>query len=302
MNHFSFELSLLAVLPALALCGYVFYKDRIEKEPVGLLALLFGAGAVAYIPTFFAQSFVADIIDGFFENKISFSPEGAVTYISAGAETAHAVACAFGAFSVVQIVVKWCILYFVTHKNKNFNYLFDGIVYSVFISLGFAVAENVHFLINNDVQLMAAKLLASVPCHLFVGIIMGAYYTMWHVRYLANGIEEDMLEAGIIEKDRILTSVPWLTVSLVLPIAVNGLYILAGTVNDRIITVIFYTCVFLLYGISFIVINFMASKDGKNSRYLCRIILQGHPELPVETVEKIVKDGASSLTKGGDAE
>ena len=56
MNHFSFELSLIAVLPALLLCGFIFFKDRIEREPLGLLAILFGAGAISYIPSTLLES------------------------------------------------------------------------------------------------------------------------------------------------------------------------------------------------------------------------------------------------------
>ena len=42
-------------IPALILCGYVLYKDRLEPEPVGLLVLLFGAGVVCGAGGFFAQ-------------------------------------------------------------------------------------------------------------------------------------------------------------------------------------------------------------------------------------------------------
>ena len=35
-----------ALLPAAALCIYVFKKDRTEKEPLGLLLLLLGLGAI----------------------------------------------------------------------------------------------------------------------------------------------------------------------------------------------------------------------------------------------------------------
>ena len=39
-----------ALLPAIALCSYIFAKDRVEKEPIGLLLLLFGLGAVSCYP------------------------------------------------------------------------------------------------------------------------------------------------------------------------------------------------------------------------------------------------------------
>lgn len=288
MNHVSIELSLIAVLPALFLCGYVFFKDRIEKEPIGLLALLFGAGAVAYIPVFFGQEFIIGLIDNAFADSITFGPSGAKTYASTGDEMTHYALCAFVGFSLLQILVKWALLYFITHKNKNFNHLFDGIVYSVFLSLGFAVAENIHFVWQNDWDMLLAKLLTSVPCHLFIGILMGYYYTMWHVRFTANGIENKMLRSGIVAKDKIRTSAPWLICSLLIPFAVNGIYMFAGSIRRDIVTAIFYSAVFLLYGISFVMIDHIAAKDCSSTHYLCRIIAKGHPELAQEDIESIV--------------
>ena len=69
MSHFSFELSLLAIILGLLLCGDVFHKDRIEKEPGELLALLL-VGAVAYIPVHFAQKLIIKLIDKLFQNDV----------------------------------------------------------------------------------------------------------------------------------------------------------------------------------------------------------------------------------------
>ncbi len=291
MHHFSFELSLLAMIPGLALCGYVFYKDRVEKEPIGLLALLFGIGAVAYVPSYFLQQLVTGLIDRLFAGQISFSPEGIRTFATTGAELLHGALCAFFGFSLIQVCLKWVALYFGSHKNKNFNYLFDGVVYSVFLSLGFAVGENIHFALVNNGDMIVAKLLTSVPAHLFVGILMGYYYTMWRMRFLANSIENRMLADGVIEKDNIRTSAGWLISSLVIPVLVNSLYAFTASVKNETVTAIFYGAVFAVYGISYVVINQIAAREMRSARFLCRIVAKGHPELPRETIEQYVGEG-----------
>lgn len=299
MNHFSFELSLLAMIPGLFLCGYVFYKDRIEKEPIGLLAILFGAGAVAYVPSYFLQECIISLIDKFFVDKMHFSAEGILTYTSAGTELLHNVLCACLGFSLVQICLKWGVLYFGTHKNKHFNYLFDGVVYSVFLSLGFAVAECIHFALQNEADLIVAKLITSVPCHLFVGILMGYYYTMWHMRFLVNGVENKMLANGLIKEDKIRSSAGWLICSLAIPMLVSSLYVYASSNKDQIIVFTFYAIVFILYGISFIAINQIASQEISSARFLCRVIAKGHPDLSQEDIERCISSNVDVCEEEG---
>lgn len=288
MNHFSFELSLIALIPGILLCGYVFYKDRVEKEPVGLLALLLGAGAVAYLPACFLQTLAVKLIDKIFASGMEFSAEGMLTYSSAGTELLHGILCAFIGFSLIQICIKWAVLYFGTHKNRNFNYLFDGVVYSVFLSLGFAAAENIHFAFRNDADMVVAKLLTSVPCHLFIAILMGYYYTMWHLRFTVNGIENKMISKGIVKADKIRSSAGWLICSFVVPLLVSGLYTFAGSSSDKNVTLIFYFVVFILYGLSFITVNQLAAKETDMKSYLCRVIAKAHPDLTKEEIEKSV--------------
>jgi RsiW-degrading membrane proteinase PrsW (M82 family) len=288
MNHFSFELSLVAVIPALILCGYVFYKDRIEREPIGLLALLFGAGFVGYIPAFFIKNLAVKGIDLIFKKYMSFGAGGTVTYASETIKVLHLSLVAFAGIALVQICVKWLLLFFITGRNKNFNYLFDGIVYATFLSLGFAIAENIHFAFENDVQMLGAKLLTSVPCHLFIGILMGYYYTMWHLRFTANKIENRMIRSQVVKEDKVRSSAIWLVASFVIPLAVNGIYLLAGSIKNETLTFVFYFAVLTLYGISFLVIDRMASKDCKTESYLCRIIAKGHTDLEIDKIKEIV--------------
>ena len=59
-----------ALLPAIALCVYIYKKDRIEKEPVSLLAILLLAGVVICFPVLI----VADLFDMIIQPL--FSPYG----------------------------------------------------------------------------------------------------------------------------------------------------------------------------------------------------------------------------------
>lgn len=285
MNHFSFELSLIALIPGLFLCGYIFYKDKVEREPVGLLSLLFVMGTVAYILSAFLQRYVADGIDSLFAGSMQYSAEGALLYSSSRAEFLHKLLNACISFSLVPICIKWAVLYFGTHKTKHFNYLFDGVVYSVFLSLGFAVAEIIHFALQNDSDLLLPKVLTVLPCHLFIGILMGYYYTMWHMRFLVNRIETRLLATKLIAKDKIRSSATWLVSSFVIPTVVSCLYAYASSAMNETVTLAFYSAVFILYGLSFVVIEQLATRESSSKGYICRVIAKSHPELSKEQIE-----------------
>jgi RsiW-degrading membrane proteinase PrsW (M82 family) len=263
-------------------------KDKVEKEPFSLLLSLFGAGALSFFAVHYVEIFITGLFDKIFEEYRFFSPEGILTYSSTAAETTHNLLCAFLGFSLIEIVVKWLILYVFTHKNPNFNYLFDGIVYSVFISLGFAAIENLWFAWENGWNTLGLKIISSLPGHLFVGILMGYYYTMWRVRYKANVIENKMLEKGIVEKDNIRSSAIWLISGIVIPFLIYGLYCMLSFGGSEIITTAFYFLTFLLYGFCFISIDQIADKDCESKRYICKIISKGHHGLSNQVIEELV--------------
>ena len=221
---------------------------------------------------------------------MAFSPEGILSFGTRWAEITHGILCAFLGFALMQTAVKWLALYFLTHRSRHFNYLFDGIVYSVFLSIGYALAENLHFALGNDMELLLPKLLASVPCHLFVGIIMGYCYTLWRVRFIANDIESRMLKKGIIGEDKVRSSGIWLITSILLPFGVMGFYFYAGSFPNDIAGFIFFTLVFTLYGFSFILIDRLAVKDGSSKRYVFRLIAKEHTEVSAEDVERFAAE------------
>jgi protease PrsW len=60
-------------------------------------------------------------------------------------------------------------------RLKSFDEPFDGIVYAVFIGMGFATLENVLYVMNGDVNTAVWRMFTAVPAHATFGVMMGHY-------------------------------------------------------------------------------------------------------------------------------
>ena len=117
-----------AVIPALILLIYVYRLDRLEKEPKGLLwrLLLFGVLATA--------------VAGYLERI-------GIRFLEAWADrpVLHTLLLTFLIVGPAEEGSKYLLLKRRTWYNPNFNCRFDGVVYAVFVSMGFAIWENIAY-------------------------------------------------------------------------------------------------------------------------------------------------------------
>ncbi len=277
MNQFT--LSVAALIPALLLCWYIYAKDRMEKEPIGLLCILFFSGAAAYLPAIFAENLLIGAFDKVFENNMIADVGGTVMFESEGVYFAHSAFCSFFAVALVEEGIKWAIMFFVTFRNKNFSHLFDGVVYSVFVSLGFAAVENVRYAVIDGWNTFLLRSLISVPGHMMFGVLMGFFYTMWHTYLLCKKEERTLASEGRITVEKRFASAPWLISSIVLPIVIHGAYSFMRAGTSDAVTVIFYVFVIALYIVCFIGINRLSRADTEDDMIAHRIVLRKYPEL-----------------------
>lgn len=154
------KLFILALAPVIIILFYIYIRDKYEKEPLRL----------ALIGTFFGIIIAAPIV--FTENFImKFAPaESSIFY---------PFFISFIVASLVEEAYKYTVLYFLIWKNKNFNEPIDGIVYGAFISLGFALIENILYVFSpkfGGVYTAIGRAVFSVPAHGFFGIFMGYYF------------------------------------------------------------------------------------------------------------------------------
>lgn len=148
-----------AVLPVILLCYYIYAKD-VNKEPIKLLAKMFFLGCISVVPILFVELFL--------ENY--FSTDGVNDFLIVFFYT-------FIGVAFVEELFKWIIVKFIGHNNKEFDELYDIIVYSVFVSLGFACIENIFYVIQNDLKIALLRALLSVPGHTCFAVIMGYFFS-----------------------------------------------------------------------------------------------------------------------------
>jgi len=151
---------LAALLPALFLMRYIYRKDTIEKEPKGMLTGLVFLGVAAAV--------VAVIFETLGGNVLTrFLAQDSQTYT---------IVMAFLVVAVVEEGAKFLFLLWRTWRDPNFNYSFDGIVYAVFVSLGFAAFENISYVVGYGLTTAVARAVLAIPAHMGFAVFMGYFY------------------------------------------------------------------------------------------------------------------------------
>ncbi len=157
-----FIYALAAILPAILLITYIYRHDKVEKEPIGLLVKLFFCGVFCAIPAIILETIADEVIipEMMIQTQFEF---GVITALAVG---------------IIEEGCKFFFLYRKTWRNYNFNYTFDGIVYAVTISLGFAAIENVIYVFSYGLSLAVTRALTSIPGHMCFAVFMGYFYSL----------------------------------------------------------------------------------------------------------------------------
>jgi len=149
-------LLIIALAPVVTILIYIYFRDKYEKEPIGLLIKGFVAGAIIIIPCVFIETLIAALFP--------FN----TPYLSA-------LWNGFMVAGFTEELLKFAAVLLLFWNNRNFNEKFDGIVYAVFVSLGFAALENVMYVFSNGASVGIMRAFTAVPAHALFGIIMGSY-------------------------------------------------------------------------------------------------------------------------------
>ena len=155
-------LAVISTAPVLAVLFYIYIRDQYEKEPWRLLIVGIVFGVIITHPIIQTENVIA-----------SFIP---ITGIIGEAFYSSFLVAAF-----TETAYKFTVLFLLTWRNKNLNERFDGIVYSVFISLGFAGLENVMYVFNpqiGGISTALSRAFLSVPAHGLFAVTTGYYFAM----------------------------------------------------------------------------------------------------------------------------
>jgi RsiW-degrading membrane proteinase PrsW (M82 family) len=148
-----------AILPIVALCSFVYKKDP-NKEPKELLAKLFIFGFFSAIPVVIVELILGTI----------FPTSSASSFLQMFINV-------FVSVALVEEGFKWIISKKFGYDNKEFDEIYDIIVYTVFVSLGFACIENILYVLSNGLGNAIMRALTSIPGHTCFAIIMGYFFS-----------------------------------------------------------------------------------------------------------------------------
>lgn len=159
----SINLLIISIAPSIAFLIWIYLKDKYEKEPILFLIKLFFIGMIISIPILLVEEILLYInLDNIYLNR---------AYI------------AFIVASSSEEILKATPLIIYTIKNRHFTEKLDGIIYSVFISLGFATIENIIYIVyGNNTQVFElgfSRAFISIPAHIMFAITMGYYLSLY---------------------------------------------------------------------------------------------------------------------------
>lgn len=147
----------IAMAPGVAIVVYIYLKDQHEKEPISLLVKSFFYGILSVFVTLFISGIISQFVT---INELDVSEQ------------------AVHAFLIVALVEEFSKFIFVRgilYRNKNFNEPFDGIVYAVMVSMGFATFENIFYVADGGFSVALTRMFTAVPAHATFGVLMGYF-------------------------------------------------------------------------------------------------------------------------------
>lgn len=222
-----------AVIPAVFLLIQVNKADRLDKEPVGLILALVFWGAVSTALAVYTERLGMTLLEILW-------PEESLVY---------RLLLYFVVVGLSEEGFKYALLYRHTWRSPFFNCQFDGVVYAVAVSLGFALWENIDYVMMYGLSTAVLRAVTAVPGHACFGVYMGAFYGMAR-RCAVRGNEK---------ASKILR---WL--SVMVPVVIHGFYDFIATSFWEYATWLFVLFVAAL----FLVTSRMVRELSERDRYL----------------------------------
>ncbi len=209
-------LILAAVLPAAYLMVKVYRSDRLEREPPRLVIGLVLLGMISTALAGTAEQLGDRILSYFFTEE----------------STAYKALFFFLIVGPAEEGFKYAVLRWRTWRHPAFDCQYDGVVYAVFVSLGFALWENIGYVLMYGMQTAVARALTAVPGHACFGVFMGVWYGIAK-RYALYGCEPESKRAR------------WLCV--IVPALLHGCYDFIASLEAEVFVLVFLVFVAAMF-------------------------------------------------------
>lgn len=158
----------MAIAPVFIIILYIYFKDKYEKEPKHLLLFSFLLGSVVSI-------IITTILYRGFDVVLPLQNDRSILeqFIKA-----------FFVVGLTEEFSKYIIVRYYAQTKVDFNEPYDGIMYAVMVSMGFAATENIMYVLQGGYTIALIRAFTAVPAHATFGIIMG--YFMGKAKFSNN--------------------------------------------------------------------------------------------------------------------
>ena len=153
------NLLLTAIAPVFIIILYIYFKDKYEKEPKKLLLSNFILGAIVSIIISIIFYYIFKIILPI-TDKTSIIQQFIRAFFIVG---------------FTEEFSKYIIIRYYAQTKKEFNEPFDGIVYAVMVSMGFATTENIFYVLHGGYEIALLRAFTAIPAHATFAVLMGYY-------------------------------------------------------------------------------------------------------------------------------
>ena len=222
-----------AVIPALILLVRIYRLDRLEREPVSLLLKLLVLGVLSTALASISEQ-LGDIALAY------FFPESSLAY---------RILLYFVVVVLSEEGLKYLLLKKQTWRNPHFNCQFDGVVYAAFVSLGFAIWENIAYVLRYGMATAMARAVTAIPGHACFGVFMGVWYGVAKRQEMWGYPEQA-------KSSRIL--------AVILPALLHGLYDFIASQQQEGLSLVFVGFVVLM----FVMAYSLAKRTAYSDRYI----------------------------------
>lgn len=226
-------LTALAILPGIAIMILVYKFDKVEKEPVLNILKYAVLGAAIVIPCALTEYIFVRINTSMFGN-------GPMGYMMEN----------FVCVAAVEEGFKFLVLAKLAFRDKNFNYTFDGVVYSVAVSMGFAIAENMSYVRALGLQAALVRMFTAVPAHAVFGIFMGIFFGL--------GLKSLLYENRGMKVMKVSPFLP----GAVIPVLYHGFYDSIADSSTVIGSVVFIFSVIIMDWIAYLALKGASQNDS----------------------------------------
>jgi len=221
-----------AVIPAIFIVRFVYKADRKEKEPPRLIVRLIIGGIISTVVALIWEKIGIGIID-----RISMT------------DAKYYFVMFFLLVGPAEEISKYIFLKKISWRDPSFNCQFDAIVYSVSVSLGFALFENVKYVLSYGFSTALIRAVTAIPGHASFGVFMGVWY----------GVAKRQEVLGNVSASKLFR-----VIALITPILIHGAYDYIATVATDTGSYLFIIFIGALFFITYKVVKRLSAKD----RYL----------------------------------